>query len=39
MVNKTWILADASDHCYGICKNCLEQCVLNPNIKEGDEDD
>lgn len=37
-MNKTWILAEAEDNCYGICNHCLEQCVLNPN-KEGDEDD
>lgn len=32
-MNKTWILAESRDHCYGICNSCLELCVLNPNQK------
>lgn len=38
MMNKTWIFADAADHCYGICNYCEEEdCSLNPNRSDDDD--
>lgn len=35
-MNKTYILAEARDYCYGICNHCEEiDCELN----KGDNDD
>lgn len=36
-MNKTWIFAEAADHCYGICDHCEELCALNPNSGDDDE--
>ena len=34
-MNKSWMIADSKDHCYGICNHCIEDCDLN----ESDNDD